>query len=280
MRKIATWYCCRQRAGPLVKECRALRPRLAAEGTATDRKAKLALKRAQNGTLDRRQVDKLELRLAQIGRTGIMYTLTFDNAHLPGDFKGVRRSLDSFHKRAHRWRASLGKPPDYDYIYCVEGLHGNRRYHVHYIVAYDDLSPAEMLPSESGDWPGLWRNGIIDMEYVLQPNKKVCLANNSVVDVDRGGFRRIAEYLNKERTDGFVIPIGRHPWSCSRSLVHKLPPAEKWKDTSGVIDVPKDAVWVRRGYTQNDFGAYYYASWIEPRARDRLESRACARDQS
>ena len=133
---------------------------------------------------------------------------------------------------------------------------------------YNDISPAEMLPSESGDWPGLWRIGGVDVEYVLEPNRKVCLANNEVVEVDRSGFRRIAEYLNKERTDGFVIPIGRHPWSCSRSLRAKLPPPEKWKDSSGVIDVPRDAVWVRRGSVDNDWGAYYYASWIEPRSHN------------
>ena len=32
-------------------------------------------------------------------------------------------------------------------------------------------------------------------------------------------------------------------------------------------DVPEDAVWVRRGNTENSFGAYYYASWILPESR-------------
>lgn len=259
----ATWYCCRQRAGPLVKECRALRPRFAPDDTDADHAGKAELKRKQHGTLDRKQVDRLELRLALIERTALMYTLTFDSAHIPGDFRGVRRALERFFKLVKRHRVACGKEPAFDYIYCIEGLH--RRYHVHLIVDYNDISPAEMLPSESGDWPGLWRSGGVDVEYVLEPNRKVCLANNEVVEVDRGGFRRIAEYLNKERTDGFVIPIGRHPWSCSRSLLAKLPPAEKWKDSSGVIDVPSDAVWVRRGSVDNDWGAYYYASWIEPR---------------
>lgn len=269
----ATWYCCRQRAGPLVKECRALRPKFAPEDTDDDHREKSRLKRRQNGTLDRRQVDRLELRLALIGRTAIMYTLTFDADHLPGDFKGVRRALRAFLARVGRWREGCGKSAAMDYIYCIEGLHGNRRYHIHFVCDYYDISPAEMLPSEDGDWPGLWRCGIVDFEYVLAPNKKVCLANNTYIEIDRGGFRRIAEYLNKERTDGFVIPIGRHPWSCSRTLAAKLPPPEKWKDDSGVIAVPADAVWVRRGSETNDFGAYYYASWIE-----REDSRACATD--
>lgn len=239
-----TWYCCRQRAGPLVKECRALRPRLGSEDTDADRKAKGELRRKQNGTMDRKQVDKLELRLALFGRNGWMHTLTFDNEHLPQNFDGVRRELSSFFRRGKRWRSGLDKPPGFDYIYCVEGLHGNRRYHIHLVTDYYELGPEEVRY--------LWRRGMVDSEPVL---------------LKEGGYRRLAEYLNKERTDGFVIPIGRHPWSCSRSLLAKLPAPEKWKDASGVIEVPDDAVWVRRGSTENDFGAYYYASWIEPSSR-------------
>lgn len=194
--------------------------------------------------MDRKQVDRLELRLALFGRDGWMHTLTFDSEHLPQDFKGVRRALDSFFKRGKRWRGGLGKPPNFDYIYCVEGLHGNRRYHIHLITGYYELGPAEVQ--------FLWKNGMVDSEPVL---------------LKEGGYRRLAEYLNKERTDGFVIPIGRHPWSCSRTLSAKLPPPVKWKDNSGAIEVPNDAVWVRRGNTENDFGAYYYASWIEPPSR-------------
>lgn len=252
---MATWFCCRQRAGPLVKECRAQRPRFGPEDTDADHNAKAELKRKQNGTLDRRQVDRLELRLALIGRTAVMYTLTFDREHLPRDFKGVRRELQNFFKRVQRWRERLGKPVTIDYIYCIEGLHGDRRYHVHFIADYYELSPEEVR--------FLWRCGEVDTEYVLEQNRKVCLANNRAIEIDRGGFRRIAEYLNKERTDGWVIPIGRHPWSCSRTLTEKLPAAEKWKDASGVITVPDDAVWVRRGSVENDWGAYYFASWIE-----------------
>ena len=33
----ATWFCCRQRAGPLVKECRAQRPRLSRDDLPSER---------------------------------------------------------------------------------------------------------------------------------------------------------------------------------------------------------------------------------------------------
>ena len=240
----STWYCCRQRAGPLVKECRALRPRLRAEDTDTDRKEKLKLRREQNGTFNRKQVDKLELRLALFGRNGWMHTLTFDNANLPHHFREVRGELQAFFKRCQRWRKNLDKPPSFDYLYAIEGLHGEHRWHVHFITDYNELSPAEVR--------FLWKKGMVDSEPVL---------------LGSGGFRRMAEYLNKERTDGIMIPIGRRPWSPSLTLSAKLPAPVRWKDSSGVIDVPADAVWVRRGSVENDFGAFYYASWIEPASR-------------
>lgn len=240
----ATWYCCRQRAGPLVKECRALRPRFGADDTAQDRAEKNAVKKYQRTAVSRKMVDRLELRIALFGRNGWMHTLTFDSDHLPRDFKGVRAALKTFFQRVRRWREKLGKPPSFCYIYAIEGLHGNRRYHIHFISDYYELGPAEVQH--------LWRCGMVDSEPVLLKD---------------GGFRRLAEYLNKERTDGFVIPIGRHPWSCSRTLNAKLPPPEKWTDESGVIEVPDDAVWSKRGNIQNDFGAYYYANWIMPESR-------------
>lgn len=250
---VILWYCTRQRAGPLVKECRALRPRTTGD-TAADQAARRELRRAEYGTFERRQVDRLELRLALMGYKGSMHTLTFDPEHLPHDFAGVRRALSAFLRRAQRWRESLEKDPCFDYIYAIEGLHGSRRYHIHLITRDEDFAPSEIA------W--LWRSGFVDNEPVLK---------------FQGGFRRLAEYLNKERTDGFVIPIGRHPWSCSRTLTSQLAPPERWRDDSGEILVPDNALWVRRGSVSNDFGAYAYASWIEWPDRPTDMNRACAR---
>ena len=254
-----TWYCCRQRAGPLVKECRALRPRFSPDDTDDDHSAKSRVKKYERCAVNRRQVDRLELHLALLGEHGTMYTLTFDADHLPQDFNGVRRALRSFFGRVRRWRAGMGKPPNIDYIYCIEGLHGARRYHVHLILRDDELCPTEVR--------FLWRNGIVDDEPVLHKKRVIDPQTGERVTVYADGYRRIAEYLNKERTDGHVIPIGRHPWSCSRTLSAKLPPALKWRDDSGVIPVPDSALWSRHGQYGNDFGAYYYASWIEPQPR-------------
>jgi len=229
------WDCTRQRAGPLVKECRALRPRLSAKDSREDRREKNAVLRSPNTAVCRSQTDRLELRLALFGYEGSHYTLTFDALHLPPDFAGVRASFRAFMARARRWR----KGAPFDWIYCIEGKHGDHRFHIHTVFRDMDFSPAEIRY--------LWRQGDVDDEPVL---------------LKEGGYRRLAEYFNKESPDGIIIPIGRHPWSCARSLSRQLGPPERWRDSSGVIEIPDAVFWARRGGTQNDFGSYYYGSYI------------------
>lgn len=251
----ATWVCCRQRAGPLVKECRALRPRFGAGDTAEDRAAKADIKKHARCAVNRSSKDKLELRLALIGSSGTHYILTFDDEHLPTDFYGVRRQLTNFFKRTQRWRVSCGKPPPFSYVYAIEGLHGDHRYHVHFVADYYELGPAEIGK--------LWTGGeIVDEEPVLKTHRYFDPMTGERVTVCDGGFRRLAEYFNKEREDGRWIPLGRHPWSASRALNAQLQPPEFWESDSGVIEVPDNVIYSRRGEGTNDFGSFYYASYI------------------
>lgn len=245
------YHCTRQRAGNLVKECRALRPRYKPDETALDHRAKAELKKYQKSAVNRRQVDRLEIRLAVLGPTGAHYTLTYDNAHLPPDFLGVRRDLRALFGRIRRWRD--GEP--LDYIYAIEGLHGDHRLHIHFAARNEDISPTEMRH--------LWKGGSVEDEDVLLFHPYKDPETGKWVKVCEGGYRRLAEYLNKERTDGVVIPIGRHPWSCSRHLNAQVPSPEIWMDSTNAIEIPSSAIWARRGSVENDFGAYYYGSWIE-----------------
>lgn len=239
------YYCTRQRAGPLVKECRSLRPRLTPDDEPWERRDKQTIIRSQHSAVCRSQVDRLELRLALFGFEGTHYTLTFDDEHLPQRFQDVRRILRAFQGRLRRWHHN----DPYDWIYAIEGKHGEHRWHIHMVLRYSDFSPTEVQY--------LWRQGFVDDEPVL---------------LKQGGYRRLAEYLNKERTDGVYIPVGRHPWSCARSLTAKLPPPERWRDESGWIEIPGNALYVRHGRTENDFGVYCYGVYItRAHARVKLE---------
>lgn len=182
--------------------------------------------------------------MALFGYEGTHYECSFDDEYLPTRFQGVRNRLTAFFKRCKRWRKGLGKPEAFDYVYAIEYGSQFCRYHVHLVLRDSEFSPSEVR------W--LWRYGRVDDFPVLKP---------------AGGYRRLAEYFNKERSDGFFLPVGRHPWSVSRALRAKLPPLQQWKDESGTIGVPRKALWrsspAGPECHSNEWGAYYYYSYIK-----------------
>ncbi len=246
------WECQRIRAGPLTKELRMIRPRYSQQDTISDHRDKAELKRHQRTGLTRSSADRLELMLALIGPQGTHYSLTYDDEHLPSDFQGVRRCLRAFLARVKRHRH--GEP--LYYIPVIEGLHGDHRYHIHFVCNYEDLSPTEIQR--------LWGNGKVDDEPVLRYRLYLDQDTKQYVKTYKkdGGFRRLAEYFHKERTDGIIIPIGRHPWSCARCLRSRLSEVERWRDVSGEIDIPEGAIWSSRRTINNDFGCWSYGAWI------------------
>ena len=236
------WTCVRQRAGPLVKECRSIRPRLSKNESPWEKVEKNKILRPPRDSSGcRTRVDRLELRLALFGKEGSVYTLTFDQEHEPEKFQDVRRAWRSFLYRLKKWR----KRPFED-VYLIEGRHGDHRFHIHLVLRDSDFSPAEVRH--------LWRFGenVDDEPLLLGP---------------KDTYRRTARYFNKEATDGITIPISARTWVCSRSLVEKLPPPERWRDESGEIPVPEGVRCQGNYSTANEFGQYNYAWYIEGQKR-------------
>lgn len=232
------WYCTRQRAGPLVKECRALRPRLSADDTPWERREKNKILVPQrDSAVCHSTVDRLELRLALFGFEGCCYTLTFDDDHLPLKFRDARAAARNFWVKLQRWNG--GKA--FDRVSLIEGKHGDRRYHLHAVLRYGQFPPALIQH--------LWTAGFVDDEPLLRGTAD--------------SYRRMARYYTKESTDGIIIPTGSRPWTSSRTLTRQLPPPKKWMSTSGNIRIPKDAYACGRNQVQNEFGVYNYAWYIE-----------------
>lgn len=232
------WYCVRQQAGPLVKECRALRPRLSSNDTPYERTEKNKILRPpKDSSVCRTRVDRLELRLALFGFEGSCYTLTFDREHEPVKFRDVRRAWRSFLRRLKLW---LGRP--FDYVYLIEGRHGDHRYHIHLVLRDSDFVPSVVRY--------LWRFGKdVDDEPLLRGPYDT--------------YRRMAKYFNKEQTDGITIPIGSRTWVASKTLNAKLPPTEYFRAETGNIEIPK-AIRVSGGNTvENTFGRYHYTWYIK-----------------
>lgn len=235
------FYCVRQQAGRLVKEYRGtIPPRYSATDTDEDRRDKTELKRQRRTVLNRDSTDRLELMIALMGDQATHYILEFDDEHLPRSFADVRKALRSFLRRVERFRGTN----QLDYIPAIEGKHGDHRYHIHLVADFRQL-PAAVVQH-------LWTGGEVTDWPVFRRHGKTL------------GFRYLAKYLVKERSDGIIIPIGRHPWSCSRCLRAKLPPPKVWLDDSDAIEIPDGALLPNRRSGCNRFGSYNVATWIDP----------------
>lgn len=232
------WTCVKQVAGALVKEIRYWRAPNRKGDLPSVRKAKNDISaQIRNSCFARTPQDRLELRLALMGYQSTFYTLTFSSLHLPDTYRQVQRKWKSFLRAMKRHRNR-----DFDYIYAIEGKHGDHRFHIHLIVRNNDFTKREI--------EYLWGWGMADAQPLMQGKDAT--------------FRDRAEYLVKEKRDGVVVPTGARYWSCSRSLNAKLPPPVKSKAATGDIIIPPGARSVRPYRTDNAFGAYRYVTYIKP----------------
>lgn len=245
MPETALWSCTRQRAGPLIKECRGQWPTLSRHDDPIARESKRSIKRVRT-MFSRGPVRSLELYLALFGYRGTHYLLSYDDDHLPPNFKGVRKDLTALFKRMKRWRGGVA----FDYVYAIEALTDKCRYHVHLVLNDDEFQPAVVQY--------LWHGGFVDDVPLLK-------WRYNYRGKEYKGYYGMARYFNKERPDGFFIPLGRHPWSASKALRAKLPPPDLWEDPSGVIDIPKEATILQyEPMAGNSFGSYSLASYMMP----------------
>ena len=243
------WEVRRVRAGPLVKELRMIRPRASPLDTPEDTRDKNFIRRYS--ALIKDPTDRLELRLALFGWEGAHYTLKFDDLHLPDRYAGVLAAFRAFVRRCKRRRAKNGQRAAFPYVKCIEGIHGDHRWHVHFVCdgGAFDLSTIQEL----------WGQGLAGVEPVLRNYQ---------------GYRRLARYFRKERLDGVRLPLDKQPLSWSADL--KLPEIERGAAETGVICVPPGCLALQQpAIYRNQFGGFSYSSWL---VTD--NSRACARARS
>lgn len=232
-----SWILIRQKAGPLVKEVRYQRPTLSKGDLPSVRREKdEILRQIRNSSFRRTPVDRLELMLALFGYAGQVYCLTFEDQFLPPDFEGVRRVWRNFLNAMRRYKGQA-----FDYVYVIEGKHGDHRYHIHLVLRGQDFTSAEVRY--------LWPGGHVDHAPLLLERQD--------------DFRRTAKYFTKEKTDGLTRPIGSRTWVASRGLYQQLPPMEKSATKSGQIRIPSNCRRLRQESKSNPFGQYNYASYLK-----------------
>lgn len=231
-------YCVvRQRAGPLVK-------------TYTTDRLRYVLRAGQREAVPYKSpamwcssADKLELYLALFGYAGSHYVLTYDDAHLPGCFADVRKSLTAFIKRVHR-----AAPQCRRYVYAIEVGHSRGRWHLHFVADGTEL-PLDLVRE-------LWRGGFVNPgggEWpVLHP---------------QGGYRRLARYICKDRDGGFV-PLGKHKWGVARGMRAMIPPPEI-KLTQRRPAMPREVFWASTQAREHvdavsgkSYGKFFRADWV------------------
>lgn len=242
MKRQKEWICVRQRAGPLVKECRAIRPRLSRhDGPYVRSEKNKILRPPRDSSVCRTPTDRMELLLALFEFDGYSYVLEWPDETRPKDFASLRAR---FAKLIKYLRAQLGR--EFDYLYRFECLHGLGHYHIHITVSYNDFPPVAMeyYCKEFGDG--------ITVEW-----GKPLLLN------PHDSYRRTAVYLTKEAKDGLKIPVSSKAWGCSRSLRQRLPLPEHFGSDSGVIEFPERPRACGRCTVDNAFGHYHYGWYIK-----------------
>ena len=164
------FVCVRQRAGPFVKAFSTDR----ACFVRRSKDSKGLIRKRAGPAMCRTSVDKLELRLALFGYDGVFYTLTFAPEHLPADLDGVQAVWDAFLKRLARWNRRMGRggSPDF-YVYRIEGLHGDHRYHIHAFLRDSDFPPTGARWTTSrGTASGFWRRRATGIWPDISPRRQ------------------------------------------------------------------------------------------------------------
>lgn len=235
------WVIVRQQAGHLVK----------AMVTDNYRYLRLygaeATKRRSGLALSRTSVDKLELRLALFGFDGVFWTLTFDEAHLPASRTEAVKAWRAFMRQLRRCR---GSPVDY-YVYRIEGLHGDKRWHIHVFLRGCDFS--------AGDVKQAW-GGRGNIKAEAWTRERVLERRDYDPDFV-SGYRGLARYITKELPE-----VGTHPWGCSRTLGRLIPKPRIGTSVSGAIRPPPGAVMLPADGVPKltDWGVYGYCRYLLP----------------
>lgn len=223
-------------AGPLVVE--AVYPAPHPRDSRAVRQGKKALSsQAQQRMNLQYAYQKLELLIAaNFGKKDLFVTLTYDDAHLPGDRQAALKQMKAFWKRLRKARQAQGQ--ELRYIYVTEHKHGEGRWHHHCLVnaAGEDFGLIRQL----------WGQGSVELRNVR---------------VDREQhFETLARYLCKEQRD----KLGLRLWSGSRSL--RKPERECFRvpDDTPLKMPPSSKVipLADTGNVKTAYGHYRYIKYI------------------
>lgn len=121
-------------------------------------------------------------------------TLTYDDDHIPHRYEDSRLRLKAFIRKLRQARRAKGLP--FDYVYVLEGLHGDHRIHHHLVTRFVSKDDRALFKQ-------LWADGFTDAETIES----------------FGGHRALARYLTKEPRKTGKLRVGARMWTPSLGLI-------------------------------------------------------------
>lgn len=182
---------------------------------------------------------------SNFGMRDYLYTLTYDDTHLPVNREGARKAFQKFVKKLRAVRKKRGE--DLLYLYVTEGWHGktsegdfdgdgqleDRRFHHH--ALFNSVGPGDLEEICS-----LWET--IGGGYVRSE------------PVNIHYYRELAKYLTKEPREFGRAKPGDRSWGKSQNLKKYQVEYEEVRSDSVTLTAPPGAVDYVQFTTKNPFG--------------------------
>lgn len=151
---------------------------------------------------------------ANFALTDWFVTLTYDDWHLPPGFDAARKNQPAYFRKLRAHRRATGLP--FDYVYVMEGLHGEHRVHHHFVT--------KRAPGDTRQlFADLWQKGYVDIQTIGE----------------FGGYRAVARYMTKEPRKTGKLRVGARMWTPSKGLIQperndiELAPGEHYQPPTG-----------------------------------------------
>lgn len=238
MRKIIT-------AGPLVKEVIYPIP-TGRESTAARNAKKKMSSAAQQRMNEKYSWQKCELMLAaNFPKGALVVCLTYDDRHLPRDYKEDDGKLKYFMAKMRKARAARGA--EFKMLWNDESITDSGRFHHHCVInatSGDDFK--EIIK--------VWGQGEVDIKPLRVDGEK--------------NYETLARYMCKE----YSAKPGRRAWSYTRNLEKPTYECYRVPDDTP-LQAPHGCMVMEQASEHTQFGSYQYLKYIGFESRRNKRSR-------
>ncbi len=217
---------------------------------------------------DKKSAEKLAATLeANFGLDDLFVTLTYQTE--PANYEKAKNAVTYFLKKYRAARKAAGCP--YEYVYVIEGVHGDQRKH-HHIVTRSDGDAAALIRR-------LWSHGRVDIETIRQfaekPSARYPAISLSQCTREYGCdkicgwgayclqcFEKLALYITKEPRKTGRTWTGRRMYTPSMGL--KQPVITKYELAPNIrFELPGNIALLYSFRTESAFGSFIYADgWV------------------